>query len=90
METRQCGSAEESLGVCPFLTVPHKQTLKASIYLEYLFIFYMTRHKKLQLLKTLQKKKIYNSVSSSSSFQGTDMIGGAAPRSNRELVAART
>lgn len=47
----------ESLGVCPFLTVPHKQTLKASIYLEYLFIFYMTRHKSYNFLKLFKRKK---------------------------------
>lgn len=36
------------------------------------------------------KRKKYNSVSSSSSFQGTDVRGGVAPRSNGELGAAQT
>lgn len=39
------------------LTVPpmHK-TLKASIYLEYLFIFYMTRHKNYNFLNSSKEK----------------------------------
>lgn len=53
-----CTESLASVVVCSLPTIPPKHTLKASIYLEYLFIFYMTRHKKLQLLKTLQKKKI--------------------------------
>lgn len=42
---------------------------------------------KLQLLKTLQKGKKYNSASSSS-FEGTDVTGEEAPGSNSEVGAA--
>lgn len=77
------GESLANVSPCPHCPT-HAQTLKASIYLEYLFIFYMTRHKKLQLFKLFKRKK-YNSLSRSSSFQGTDMIGGEAPRSNREV-----
>lgn len=56
-------------------------------YLGNLCIFSMTRHKKVQLLKPLQKGKKYNSARSSC-FESTDMTREEAPGSNKEVGTA--
>lgn len=70
------------------LSHPRKDSEGKHLFRIFIYLLH-DKTQKLQLLKLFKRKK-YNSVSSSSSFQGTDMIGGEAPRSNREGGMART